>query len=153
MQAIISKYISPTNYRGARVKASCERGSITLSWPDELSGETVHVWAKEQLIARFVKEDAERYGSEANPWAGETVCGQIPSGEYVHVFTGKGSLSAYELSFAGRPVGAIGAFHQIKAIRWARSVEDATRLLYEPLPVAFEHITGVEVLSRKEGPK
>lgn len=88
MQAIISKYVSPTNYRGARVKASCERGSITLSWPDELSGEACHVWAKEQLIARFVKEDSERYGSEANPWTRPTVCGQIPSGEYVHVFTG-----------------------------------------------------------------
>lgn len=88
MQAIISKYICPTNFHGARIKAKCERGSITLSWPYELNQEAAHVWAKGQLIARFLREDAERYGTKRNPWADPTVCGQIPSGEYVHVFTG-----------------------------------------------------------------
>ncbi len=88
MQAISTKYLSPTNYKGARVKAECERGSITLSWPDELSGDAVHIWAKGELIKKFVAEDAKRYGSKENPWVRPTVCGQIKSGEYVHVFTG-----------------------------------------------------------------
>ena len=60
---------------------------------------------------------------------------------------------AYELSFTGRPVGAIGAVYSNKSVRWARSLADATRLLYEPLPVAFEHITGVQVVSISEGSK
>lgn len=30
-QAISTKYIGPTNYRSARVKASCEAGSVTVS--------------------------------------------------------------------------------------------------------------------------
>lgn len=107
MQAIISKYVSPTNYRGARVKASCERGSITLSWPDELSGEAVHVWAKDQLITRFVKEDAERYASKENPWTRPTVCGQIPSGEYVHVFTGHPQGNARLIEAAPDLLGAL----------------------------------------------
>lgn len=113
MQAIISKYISPTNYRGARVKASCERGSITLSWPDELSGEACHIWAKEKLIARFVKEDAERYGDKpgygthVNPWTRPTVCGQIPSGEYVHVFTGHTQANPRLIEAAPDLLGAL----------------------------------------------
>ena len=88
MQAITTKYLCPTNFKGARVKASCERGSITLSWPDELSGSDCHVWAKEQLVSRFIAEDEKRYGTNRNPWAGETVCAQLETGEYAHVFTG-----------------------------------------------------------------
>ena len=30
MQTITTKYIGPTNHRGARIKASCPAGSITL---------------------------------------------------------------------------------------------------------------------------
>ena len=86
MKAFTSKYICPTNYKGARVKAECERGSITLSWPDELSGEAVHVWAVDQLVAKFVAEDKARYGTSKNPWLNPRAVGQLKSGEYVHVF-------------------------------------------------------------------
>lgn len=86
MQAIVTKYLPCTNTKGSRVKAYCERGSITIDYPHELSGDAVHVKAKEALISRFVKEDEERYGTKENPWSRPTHCGQIPSGEYVHVF-------------------------------------------------------------------
>lgn len=91
MQAIITKYLFPTNTRGARIKAECERGSITVSYHDELSeGEDVHRHAVNALIVRVVKEDAHRYGSDPkrNPWARPLACGQIPDGRYVFVFTG-----------------------------------------------------------------
>jgi hypothetical protein len=87
MQAIITKYLPCTNTRGSWIKASCDRGSITIGYPHELSGDRVHVAAAQALVAKFVKEDAEKYGTHVNPWSRERVCGQIPSGEYVHVFT------------------------------------------------------------------
>lgn len=86
MQAILTKYLCATNTRGSRIKASCERGSVTISYPDELSGDAVHIAAKDALVAKFVKEDAARYGSERNPWSKPTVCGWLSSGEAVHVY-------------------------------------------------------------------
>ena len=32
MQAIVTKYLGPTNSRGARVKATCQAGSKTIPW-------------------------------------------------------------------------------------------------------------------------
>lgn len=31
-QAIVTKYYGPTNTRGARIRATCEAGSLTVSW-------------------------------------------------------------------------------------------------------------------------
>ena len=53
-------------------------------------------------------------------------------------------LRAYSIRFNGRKAGAIGIFHDIEASRFAHSPEEAIRLLYEPIPVAFEHITQAE---------
>ena len=89
MQAIITKYIGPTNSRGARIKAECARGKIFFSYPYELSGEAVHRAAVYELVHRFTEEDAKQCGApkHRNPWLRAFVTGQIPSGEYVHVFT------------------------------------------------------------------
>ena len=86
MQAIQTKYLPATNYRGSRVKATCERGSITIDYPHELSGDAVHVAAADALVARFVKEDAERYGTKVNTWSRPRVCGGLPDGTYAHVY-------------------------------------------------------------------
>lgn len=32
MQAITTKYIGPTNFRGSRVKATAQAGSVTIPW-------------------------------------------------------------------------------------------------------------------------
>lgn len=38
-RAIIkTKFIGPTNYRGARIKATCQAGSITIPYSYDLSG-------------------------------------------------------------------------------------------------------------------
>ena len=88
MQAITTKYIPASSYKGSRVKAECERGSITLSWPDELSGEDVHIYAANKLIEKFVEEDAERFPKETrtNPWLRPRSCGQMKDHNYAHVF-------------------------------------------------------------------
>ena len=53
MQAIVTRYLGPTNYRGSRIKATADAGSITISYPHELSGEDVHRAAAEALRAKL----------------------------------------------------------------------------------------------------
>ena len=86
MQAILTKYIPATNTRASRVKATCERGSITIDYPHELSGEEVHIAAANALVAKFIKEDKAKYGTNKNPWARKRVCGGLPVLGYAHVF-------------------------------------------------------------------
>lgn len=86
MQAIVTKYIGPSNVKGARIKASCERGSIIISYPYELSGDAVHIAAADALVAKFVKEDLAHYAPEKNPWNEPRVCGEMPDGRRAHVY-------------------------------------------------------------------
>jgi len=87
MQAIHSKYIPATNTLGSRIKATCERGSITIDYPHELSGDAVHRKAALQLLERFVSEDwAERaIPPSQNPWKREFVTGCLPDGTMAHI--------------------------------------------------------------------
>lgn len=48
-QAITTKYLGPSNVRGARVKASAEAGSVTLSWNHALNSDENHRKAAEAL--------------------------------------------------------------------------------------------------------
>jgi hypothetical protein len=53
MQAIQTRYFGPTDVKGARIKAFAEAGSVTISYPHELSGQAVHRKAAEALAAKF----------------------------------------------------------------------------------------------------
>ena len=91
MQAIVTKYHGPTNLRGSRISAKCERGRISIPYPHELKqGEECHRAAAAALIARFIREDVEKYGKEANPpgrgWLTPYVSGGLPDGTWAHVF-------------------------------------------------------------------
>lgn len=86
MQAIQSRFLPCTNKRWSRIKAWCERGSITVSCPDELSGEACHRAAVDALLAKFAKEDEAKYGPGNHHW-GSFVTGQLPGGDYAHVLT------------------------------------------------------------------
>lgn len=91
MQAIHTKYVTRTDRRGSRIKATCERGSITIDYPHELHGDEVHREAARQLVARFIKEDKEDCickDSSQNVWARPFVTGGLPDGTYAHVFVG-----------------------------------------------------------------
>ena len=78
MQAIVTKYLGPTNVRGSRIKAWCERGSITVSYDDSVSD--AHEVAVRALVAKFVKEDEKGYGTTKNPWARPMIQGGLPKG-------------------------------------------------------------------------
>lgn len=53
MQAIETKYIGPTNFRGARIKASAEAGSVTIPWDHALSVEGNHDAACKALVRKW----------------------------------------------------------------------------------------------------
>lgn len=88
MQAIETKYFPPTNTRGARIKAECARGSVTISFPHELSGDDVHRAAVAALVKKFIAEDEKQYRTPPgkNPWAREFLTGSLKNGNAVHVF-------------------------------------------------------------------
>ena len=64
MQAITTKYLGPTDYRGARIKATCQAGSVTVPFPYEDSD---HDAAARALIAKL-------------GWGGQWVSGGLPDG-------------------------------------------------------------------------
>ena len=51
MQAIVTKYLGPTNFRGSRVKATCQAKSMTVSWDDALGSDDNH-----DIAARMLAE-------------------------------------------------------------------------------------------------
>lgn len=53
MQAIETKYLPATNYRGSRVKASAQAGSVTVPWDYALSVEANHDAAARTLIRKL----------------------------------------------------------------------------------------------------
>jgi hypothetical protein len=65
-QAIVTKFIGPTNFRGSRVKATAAAGSVTLNWDHALNSEANHAAAAKAL--------AEKY-----EWRGEWHGGGLPS--------------------------------------------------------------------------
>lgn len=75
-QAIATRYVCPTNTRGARIRATCDRGSISIPYPDEASeGAQAHAVAVRALLSRFQKEDgADRSWPSFERW----VCGGMP---------------------------------------------------------------------------
>jgi hypothetical protein len=78
MQAIQTKFLCPTNTKGARIKASCAAGSITISYPHELSGQAVHRKAAEALVAKLGWDEIA-----------SLLGGCLPNGDYCFVFNAK----------------------------------------------------------------
>ena len=77
MQAIQARYLAPTNSRGSRIKAWAAAGSITISYPYELSGQACHRKAAEALVAKLGWDDSH-YGG--------LLGGQLDSGDYAFIF-------------------------------------------------------------------
>ena len=75
-QSIETRYLSSTNVRGVRVKATASAGSVTLGWDHTLSPAENHAAAARALCARF-------------DWKGTLATGCLATGHRVHVFTGR----------------------------------------------------------------
>ena len=87
MQAIKTKYIGPTNYRGSRVKAECEALTIIIGWDDALDSEANHIAAARELCNRMVKRNEKLYGNGAGySWSLPFYTGGLKNDGYAHVF-------------------------------------------------------------------
>jgi hypothetical protein len=107
MQAITTKYFGPGNVRGSRIKASCERGSLTVGWNHALNSTENHIAAAKALLAKFAGEDTKAYPgttAESHHW-GAFVSGEIECGKTVHVLIGNRNEIA--------PAGMIAALETI----------------------------------------
>jgi len=91
MQAIETKYLSPTNTKGSRIKATCDRGSKMFSWNHSLNEKDNHEEACLKLREYFAKQDQSEYGNpfDKNHWLDDMAMGQLSNGNYVHVFLEK----------------------------------------------------------------
>lgn len=78
-QAIFTKYIPCTNHRGSRIKAMCDRGSITIDYDHGSSNP--HKVAVLALVRKFMIEDEKEYGTKPseNPWRGPWMEGGLPN--------------------------------------------------------------------------
>ena len=72
--AILTKYLGPTDHRGARIKAwSVSKLSVTIPYPHELSGEACH---RAALAAWLMKHRSTDDWMRRAEWvAGETTEG------------------------------------------------------------------------------
>lgn len=53
MQAIVTKYLGPTDSRGSRVKAMADAGAVILSWDDALDPDGNHDAACAALVGKL----------------------------------------------------------------------------------------------------
>ena len=67
-QAIVTKYLGPTNHRGSRIKAKCEAGTITIPWDSAFDVAENHAHAAKQLASKL-------------DWRGPWTLGALPSND------------------------------------------------------------------------
>lgn len=90
MQAILTKFIGASQTRGARIKATADRGAIVIAYNYGADEQEAHIAAAAALVAKFVKEDKARFPKmDKNPWNGKRAVGGLPNNAgYAHVFIG-----------------------------------------------------------------
>ncbi len=77
-QAIVTKFLGPTNFRGARVKATSAAGlHVVVPWDYSFNVEDNHVFAARALAEKLSWTD----GTDFDDWAG----GSLSDG-YVFVY-------------------------------------------------------------------
>lgn len=80
MQAIITKFMPATDFKGARYKATAEAGSVIVPYDHSVNTEANHIAAAKALCKKmgWVPAADNRYT--------ETVAGYLKAGQYVHTF-------------------------------------------------------------------
>lgn len=76
MQAIHTKFFGPTNSRPARIKATADAGSMTVSWDYARDVQTNHELAALALAKKLGWDEYD----------GRWVAGSLPGEGYAHVF-------------------------------------------------------------------
>ena len=132
-QALVTRYLCPTNTKPSRIKATCDRGSIIITFPQGESIVDAHAVAVRALLAKFAVEDGTTLSWPAfDRW----VCGGMPqSSKDAYVWVQLPDL--YRLTFVGRPIGAIGKTWEHTVERYGNSEEAARASLWD----AYEHVS------------
>lgn len=76
-QAIVTKYLGPTNFKGSRIKASASAGSIVVNWDHDRDTDENYRAAAMALVKKF-EWDKLTYKTK---WVG----GCLPCGSYCFV--------------------------------------------------------------------
>lgn len=143
-QAIVTKRLPATNTRGSRIRAWCDRGSLTVSWDFGLESDKNHRAAAQALVDKFVKEDVAKYGTHTNPWARPFIQGTMPHKcpfNYCFVFGDTMASLAALGGMAGRgEAKSRGSDHGRKAAqkRWAQ-IHPLSASDFETLGTALEN--------------
>lgn len=66
-QAIVTKYVGPTNFRGSRIVVSAQAGRMIVPWDHSLDVDENH--------ARAAQAFADKWG-----WEGKLIGGALPNG-------------------------------------------------------------------------
>jgi hypothetical protein len=77
-QAIVTKFLGPTNVRGSRVKAKCDAGSLIIGWDHSLGVEGNHRRVAEAL--------RDKLGWNTDGY-GALHMGGLPGSGYAFVFS------------------------------------------------------------------
>jgi hypothetical protein len=85
-QAIVTKYLGPTDHKGSRVKAYCDAGIITIPWDDGLNPDENHLKAATCLAWKFGWLDNQKLIGGAMPHHGNPFA-------YCFVLASKGTRS------------------------------------------------------------
>lgn len=80
MQAIVVKYLGPTNCRGSRYKATAQAGSITLEADPRLGLE-----ANAKRAAAALREKLGWTDAESRNYGKEWIHGFLPDGAHVFI--------------------------------------------------------------------
>ena len=132
-QAIVTRYIGPTNTKPSRIKATCDRASIIITFPQGESIVDAHAAAVRALLAKFAAEDGT---TRSWPAFDRWVCGGMPQySKDAYVWVQLPDL--YRFDFVGRPVGAIGKTWEHTVERYGHSEEAARASLWD----SYEHVS------------
>lgn len=80
-QAIETRYVGPTCYKGSRIKAECAAGSITIHWSHDLSVDQNHYRAAWLLVQKLKWDKTTRVIG--------LKMGQLKRGSYVFILREK----------------------------------------------------------------
>lgn len=76
MQAIVTRFLAPTDHADMRIKATCQAKTIIMPWQDDLNGDQNHGCA-----ARLLQQQMRWIG----PQYGRLHSGVMPNGDYAWV--------------------------------------------------------------------
>lgn len=83
--AIHTRFLPPTDHRGARIKASLDRCSVVIPYPYELQPEAAHVHAAHAVLRRVKASRPEETHRTEWTW-NQFHSGELPDGSFAHVF-------------------------------------------------------------------